>query len=79
MRVRFHAEEWIGDFAFEIDPKGPTDWTSTQVSSLIAGAYDKRDYFRYERWFDFDDNCPQWIKDHDGPFWVEELKGVYAV
>ena len=73
MRIRFHAEVWMGDYAWELPPKGngePT-WDSTRVVELVAWASDPGDYFRYERWFDDDPDCPDWIKEHDGPFWVE--------
>ena len=29
------------------------------------------DAFKYERWFDDDPACPEWVKKHDGPFFVQ--------
>jgi hypothetical protein len=72
-RVRFHAEVWVNDYANEIDPLGPTEWDVADLNSLLAGYVDVEDAFRYERWFDFDPACPEWIKAHSGPFWIERV------
>jgi hypothetical protein len=69
--VRFHAEEWVDDYGVEIDPKGPAIWTPSDLDALLEGYGDPADAFRYERWFDYDPACPDWIKEHDGPFWIE--------
>ena len=71
--VRFHAEAWVNDCAIEIDPEGPTEWQPSDLPALLDGYLDKEDAFRYERWFDFDQNCPEWVKEHDGPFWIERI------
>jgi len=75
-QVRFTAQAWDGDNAIELIPQGPSVWTPSDLPALLAPYWrDFGDAFEYERWFDDDPECPEWIKKHDGPFYVR----VFAV
>lgn len=68
--VEFEAQEWVDDSALPIDPSGPTVWEPSDLVVLLEWYEDKKDALRYARWFDHDPNCPQWIRDHNGPFCI---------
>ena len=77
MRVQFDAQAWVNDHAVLIDPEGPTVWeVSPAGKAEILGYRDRDDALAYERWFDFDPNCPDWIKRHSGPFRIYVVEGT---
>ena len=73
MRVRFTPQAWVNDYAVDIDLDGPDEWDTTILPDALADYRDKQDALRYETWFQDDPDCPQWIKDHRGPFYIEAL------
>ena len=70
MRVRFIPQAWVNDYAVDVDCDGPDEWDTTILPAALADYRDKRDAFEYESWFLDDPDCPQWIKDHRGPFYI---------
>lgn len=68
MRVRFHPQAWVNDWAIEVDPQGETEWEAGDVADDIADNTYESDDLR------FHDNAPQWVRDWTGPFYVEILR-----
>lgn len=70
-QVRFTAQAWVKDYAVDLIPQGPVRWAPSDLPALLAPYWRNfEDAFEYERWFDADPACPEWIKKHDGPFYV---------
>lgn len=69
MRVRFHPQAWVNDYAIEVDPQGKAEWEVGDVPDGIADDTYESDEFRSH------DNAPQWARDWTGPFYVEILRG----
>ena len=68
MRVQFHPQAWINDYAVAVDPEGPTEWEVGAVpEKMESDTYDS-DHLR------FHENAPDWAKDWSGPFYVELLR-----
>lgn len=75
MRVRFDPQAWVNDYAMSIDPEGPTEWEVSEAGLREINSYnDPADALAYETWFLVCDNAPQWVKEHRGPFYVEEVE-----
>lgn len=68
MRVRFHPQAWINDYAVAVDPEGETVF---EVGDLPADmkddSYESDELHTHE-------NAPQWVKDWHGPFYIEILR-----
>ena len=67
-RVLFVPQRWEGDYAVTAAPQGDSTWEPDDLPALLAYYKDFEDAFKYERWFDDDPACPDWIKNCDGPF-----------
>ena len=68
MKVRFHPQAWIGDYACEVDPQGETVFEVGEVPPSVKDDDYESDDLR------FHPNAPEWVKDWSGPFWVEILR-----
>lgn len=70
LKLRFHPQAWINDYATEIDPQGETEWS-------IEWPADRQppDDDRYESDDLIDENAPAWIQEaiYNGPFYIEVL------
>lgn len=73
IRVRFIPQVWARDEALEVDPEGDSTWEPTDLLGDLAYYKDFEDAFRYERWFEDDPACPDWIKDWSGPFFIRVM------
>ena len=73
IEVRFHPEAWINDNAVEVDAEGPVkflvpyeDCFDQDGNHMKNNSYESDD-------LRFHDNSPKWMKNWDGPFWIEIL------
>jgi hypothetical protein len=85
-RARFTPQAWIRDWAVDIDPEGDTEWdVSGEFLAHLIG-WHMRDYdMSFEdalavcirQSTDSSDNlrkdpaAPEWIREHNGPFYCE--------
>jgi len=71
--LRFVPQTWIHDYAVEVDPVGPLEWTVSRELLLAVFAseddwhsnHDVRDNMRVEG------TVPTWVREWSGPFEVE--------
>lgn len=68
MKVRFHPQAWVNDYAIEVDPQGETDFEVGDVPDDVEDDTHASDALRTH------DNAPEWVRDWTGPFWVEVLR-----
>ena len=74
MRVIFTPQAWMRDYAVEVDAEGETTWTvSAEGMAALATYQDRDDAIAYEPWFQADPNCPEWIRDWHGPFYIRVI------
>jgi len=71
--VRFHPQEWVNDNTVDSPPRGDSTWEPTDLLGDLAYYKNFEDAFEYERWFEDDPACPDWIKDWDGPFFIQVM------
>jgi hypothetical protein len=78
IRATFKPQVWIGDYANDADPEGPTEWAATpdvlrcsleQIHKLIDCDYSTDDFSKAP-------SAPDWIKNWSGPFEVEIASSV---
>ena len=68
MRVKFHQQAWVNDYAIEVDPEGETEYEVGNVPDGIEDdTYESDDYRTHS-------NAPAWAKEWSGPFWIEILR-----
>lgn len=68
MRVRFHPQAWVNDWAIGVDPQGETEWEVGEISDDLEDDTYETDELR------FHENAPQWVQDWAGPFYIEILR-----
>lgn len=63
--VEFVPQAWINDYAYNVDPEGPTTW-EVPVKKLIGIRPDsyESDELREMR------SAPKWVREWSGPFYV---------
>jgi hypothetical protein len=61
--VTFVAQQWVGDYAVEVEPLGPTTWEvpAELVRNMPINSYES-DALREHP------NAPEWVLEWDGPF-----------
>jgi len=70
MKVRFHPQAWVNDYAMSVDPEGETEFEVP--NELVSDDMEDDDYPSDE--LHLHDNAPQWVKNWSGPFWIEILR-----
>lgn len=77
--AKFHPQAWVHDYALDVDAEGPTEWDVTEAVlamgrekalALADDDYDT-DYLR------FVPNAPKWIREWNGPFYVEVADSIH--
>ncbi len=74
----FHPQVWMDDYAIEVDPLGEASFDVTdevvamgkESALLIEDDQYSSDVFRTL------DSVPEWIKDWNGPFYVEVQRSI---
>lgn len=63
-KITFVPQAWIGDYAYQVDPLGPTTFEvdSSEVAGMEPDSYESDELKDHP-------NCPSWIKDWFGPFY----------
>jgi hypothetical protein len=69
LQCRFHPQAWVRDYAMDVDPEGPTDWSVPWTEGKPVPSNDdyESDDLRFEG------NAPEWVRNWGGPFYVEIL------
>lgn len=60
--AEFTPQAWVGDYAVEVDPEGPRDWSPSievRVNDLGLDVYDE---------LKSDPSAPEWVREWTGPF-----------
>jgi hypothetical protein len=68
MKVRFHPQAWINDYAVEVDAHGDTEFDVGEIPPDIADNTYESDQLQGHP------NAPRWVRDWSGPFWIEILR-----
>ena len=68
MRVRFHPQAWVNDWAIDVDPQGETEWEVGEISDDLEDNTYESDDLR------FHENAPRWVHNWAGPFYIEILR-----
>lgn len=71
--LRFVPQAWVSDYAIEVDPEGPREWTVSRELMLatFASASDWQSNHQARDDMRFEGAAPIWIRDWSGPFEVE--------
>ena len=78
--VTFTPQEWVNDYAMEIDPKGEDSWTIAtkefeEITGLTLSDYEDPDEIDLDTTegdnLKYSSTAPKWVKEHSGPFRVE--------
>ena len=71
----FHPQAWIDDYAVEVDPEGETEFDATErVLELLTMTLADDEY----RSDEIRAAGPDWVKEWNGPFYIEVCKEVEA-
>lgn len=70
VKLRFHPQAWVNDYAMEVDPEGETDW-EIDIREVCWPIPEDDSYESDE--LRLADAAPEWVRDWSGPFWVEIL------
>ena len=68
----FVPQQWVNDLAIRVDPKGEDSWDVTEIIEAMGAEALLLEDDQYET-DDLRDapNAPQWVKDWEGPFYVQ--------
>jgi hypothetical protein len=74
----FHPQAWIGDYAIDATPEGPTEFDVTATilamghgaAMLIRDDTYESDNLRHA------DTAPEWVREWSGPFYVEVSESI---
>ncbi len=74
-QISFHPQKWEDDYACPVDLdelEGPTVWEMnlTDLMDFPHGSLPKDDSAQSDALMSHE-SAPQWIKDWDGPYWIE--------
>lgn len=70
VELTFHPQEWVGEHARTVTPKGPTTWEVPLEDAVVDGeivdscSSESDALARHER-------APHWVRQWSGPFYVE--------
>lgn len=73
--IKFHPQKWVNDYAVAADPRGETEWQPSPehiryMTQTHGEQAFKADSYESDEWR-YDPAAPQWVKDWDGPFYLE--------
>jgi hypothetical protein len=67
LKVRFHPQAWVNDYAIYVDTEGETDF-----SVDWEGVVPNDDTYESDNLRDYPE-VPEWMREWSGPFWCEIL------